>query len=295
ADVLFRRGDLHARADDPQLAAKDLGAAAELFKKLGDHIKEAECTLRIAELLDRRGLRLESKPYYEAAVAITMQQKNRKRSAWIWFRYACKLVELREFEEARSIFSTLLQADWFTSGQRLDVLKNLCLVAKATGQKAELERHSKAALEIIDDRIAKATSADARRKLIISKGQSLEELDEHERAVACWRRAIQGFEAANDTQGIIECWFQIGGVMRKINKQTEEREAYEKVVSLAGDKGDLFFLPLTLTMLAQLDISEQRFDEARKHLDQAERENRELNNPAVLFIGQDLRSKLPPG
>lgn len=150
-------------------------------------------------------------------------------------------------------------------------------------------------LEIIDDRIAKATFADARRKLIISKGQCFEELDEHERSVACWRRAIQGFEAANDTQGIIECWFHVGGVMRKTNKQTEERKAYEKVVSLAGDKGDSFFLPLTLTMLAQLDISEQRFDEARKHLDQAERENREWNNPAVLLIGQDLRSKLPPG
>jgi len=45
--------------------------------------------------------------------------------------------------------------------------------------------------------------------------------------------------------------------------------------------------------LAQLDIPEQRFDEAHKRLDRAERENRELNNPAVVLIGQYPRSKLP--
>ena len=294
ADILFQRGDLHARADDPQLAAKDLVAAAGLFEKLGDHFKEAECTLRIAELLDRRGWRRESKEYYESAVAIAMQQRNLKRAAWILIRYAYKLMELREFEEAKSIFSTLLQADWLTSGQRLDVLKNLCLVAMGTGQKLELERHSKAVLDIIDDQIAESTSADARRKLIISKGRSLADLDENDRAVACWRRAIKGFEAANDTHGIIECWFSIGGTMRKMNKPKEERKAYQTVLSLAGDEGDSFLLPMTLVMLAQLDIDEQRFDEAREHLNRAEEGNMELNNPAVLIVGQDLRSKLPP-
>lgn len=53
-------------------------------------------------------------------------------------------------------------------------------------------------------------------------------------------------------------------------------------------------IPTTLTMLVQLDIFEQRFDEARKHLDRAEQENEKLINPAVFMIVQDLRSKLPP-
>jgi len=294
ANILLQRGELHGRADDPQLGCEDLVAAAALFNRLGDHIKAAEATLGIADLLDRRGLRLDSKPYYATAAALATQQGISKRAAWVCFRYACKLVELREFQEAESIFSMLLQADWLASSQRLDVLKNLCLIAQATGQEVDLARHSKATLDIIDDQIATATSADARRKLIISKGKSLEDLGEHDRAVACWHRAIKGFEAANDTQGIIGCWFNIGGVMRKMNKPKEEREAYEKVLSLAGDKGDTFFLPMTLTMLAQLDILEQRFEEARKHLDQAEQENGELNNPAVVLVGQDLRSKLPP-
>jgi tetratricopeptide (TPR) repeat protein len=294
ADTLFHRGDLHARADDPQLAAKDLITAAELFKKLGDRLKEAECILGIGELLDKRLRRVESKPYYETAAAIATQQKNQKRAAWFWLRYAMKLLELREFEEAKSIFSTILQADWLTSGQRLDVLKHLCLVTKGTGQEDELERYTKAQLDIIDDQIAGATSANERRRLIISKGQSLEELGEHDRAIACFRRAIEGFEAINDREGIGQCWFNIAGVMRKTDKKKEEREAYEKVISIFGEDSSSFFLPMTRTMLAQLDISEQRFDEARKQLDQAERENEKLLNPAVLLLIADLRSKLPP-
>lgn len=293
ADALFRRGSLHARADDPQLAAKDLIGATNLFEKIGDHIKEAECVLTLAELLDRRGLRLESRPYYERAAVTTMRQKNRRRSAWIWFRFAHKLIELREFDEGKSILLTLLQGDGFTQGQRLDVLKNLCLVAKAMGDEDELRRHSEAALGIIDEKIAGATSASKRRKLIISKGQTLEELGEHDRAVACLRRAIEGFEASSDHQGMGECWFHIAGVIGKMGKHKEEREAYEKVLAAFGEKGDSFFVPMTLTMLAQLDIREQRFEEARKRLDLAEQRNEKVRNPVVFLIGKDLRSKLP--
>jgi tetratricopeptide (TPR) repeat protein len=293
ADVLLQRGDLHSRADDPQLAVKDFIAASELFKKLGDHLLEAKCVMGIAELLDQRGHRLESKQYYEAAVAITMQQKNRKSAAWIWFRYACKLFELREFEQGKSVFVNLLAADWLRPAQRLDVLKMLCLSAKGSGKPEELERYSKAALEIIDDQIAKATSANERRRLIISKGQSLDELEEHDRAIACFRRGIEAFEAVKDRDGVVECWSHIAQVMGKTKRRKEEREAYEKILNLIGDEDDSFHLPMTLTMLAQLEIFDKHFDEARNLLDRAERKNEKLLNPMVLFIVQDLRSKLP--
>ena len=294
ADTLFQRGELHTRADDPQLAAKDLIAAAEIFKKLGDHLKEAHCMLELAQLLDQRLRRVESKPYYEAAVTIAMQQKNQKRAAWFWLRYAMKLMELREFEEAKSIFTTILQEDWLSKGQRLDVLKHLCLATKAIGPKEELERYSKAVLEIIDEKIANTKSAHERRRLIISKGQALQELEEHDRAIASLRRAIEGFEAINDREGIGECWFHIAGIMHKTDKRKEEREAYENVLSTLGDKGKSFFVPMSRALLAQLEIFEQRFDEARKHLDRAEQDNVKLLNPVVLLLVQDLRTKLPP-
>ena len=294
ADVLFQRGDLHARADDPQLAGKDLIAAAEAFKKLGDRLMEAKSVMGIAELLDHVGRRLESKQYYKAAAAIASQQKHPKRTAWIWFRYACKLGELHEFEDERKILAGLLNSDWLKPGQRLDVLKMLCLTAMATGQKEELETFSKVALEIIDDQIARARSAEERRRLIISKGQTLEELNEHDRAIACFRRGIEAFESANDRDGLIEGWSHIAQVMGKQKKRKEEREAYEKILALIGDERHSFHRPMTLTMLAQLDIFENRFEEARNHLNQAEQENEKLLNPAVILIVHDLRSKLPP-
>jgi len=295
ADILFQRGDLQARADDPQLAWKDLLAASELFRKHDDQGREAECILGVAELLDKVGRRLESKGYYQAAASIAIQQNNRKKGAWILFRYACKLGELHEFEEAKTILNGLLGAGWLQPKQRLDVLKILCLNAKATGQQEELELHTKAAIEIIDGQIAEAKAADERRWLIISKGQMLEDLDEDERAIACFNRGIEAFEAVDDRQGLIECWSHIAEFMGKQKKRSEQREAYEKVLSLIGDDKDYFHLPMTLTMLAQLDIFEQRFEEARKLLDQAEQENKKLRNPAVLLIVHDLRSKLPEG
>lgn len=293
ADILFQRGDLQARADDPQLAGKDLLAASELFRKHGDRAREAECIMGIAELLDKVGHRLESKKYYQAAASIAMQQNNRKKGSWVLFRYACKLGELREFEEEKTILNGLLGAEWLRPKQRLDILKVLCMTAKATGQQQELERHTKAAIEIIDGQIAEAKAADERRWLIISKGQMLLALDEDERSIACFKRGIEAFEAVNDCQGVIECWSQIAQVMGKQKKRGEEREAYEKVLSLIGDDTDSFHRPMALAMLAQLDIFEQRFEEARKLLDQVEQANEKLLNPAVFILVNDLRSKLP--
>ena len=168
-------------------------------------------------------------------------------------------------------------------------------VSNGKRAKGRIGTYSKAALEIIDDQIDKATSPDERRRLIISKGQSLDELEEHDRAVGCFRRGIAAFVAVNDRQGVIECWSHIAQVMGKTKKRKEEREADEKVLNLIGDGEDgSFFLPMTLTMLAQLEIFDKRFDEARKLLDRAERKNEKLLNPMVLFLVQDLRSKLPP-
>jgi hypothetical protein len=50
---------------------------------------------------------------------------------------------------------------------------------------------------------------------------------------------------------------------------------------------------MALAMLAQLDIMEERFEEARAHLDRAEQENESRPNPIVSLLVEDLRGKLP--
>jgi predicted negative regulator of RcsB-dependent stress response len=83
--------------------------------------------------------------------------------------------------------------------------------------------------------------------------------------------------------------------MGQTNRRKEERDAYGKILSLVGDKRDTFYLPMTLAMLAQMDIMEGRFDEARLHLERAAREtDEERPNPVVLVLLGELRDRLPP-
>lgn len=292
ANALFERGDLHARADDPELAAKDLFAAAELFKALDDPFMEAKSIMGLAELLDKCGQLTESQPYYEAAAAAVGRLKNQRNSAWIWFRYGLKLITLRDFEQGKAILASLVSKDWLGPSQRLDVFKQLCLVAKVTGNQEELECHSSAALDVIDKQIAVATDAEQRRRLIISKGHCFEELGDPDRAEVCFRRAIHAFESIEDRHGQIECWFNIAQLLAKKKQRKEEREGYEKVLSLIGDDRSSIHRGMALTMLAQLDIAEEQFEHARECLDLAEQAN-EPFNPMIPFIVQDLRSKLP--
>jgi len=292
ADVLLERGKLQT-FDDPQQASKDFYAAKDHFKRLGDRIGEAECFLAVAELLDHVGGRKESEGYYQEAARIAQSKKGSKRAAWFLYRYAAKLGELRKFEKSKSILLALLPLDELSSGQKLDILKILCLTAHADGQKDDLEAYSAEALTVIDGMVSNATSGDERRRLIISKGRFLQDLAQDEQAVACYRRGLKAFETANDRQGQIESWSAIAQMMGSMKNPIEERHAYEMALGLIGDNPDSVHLSMILTMLAQLDISEGKYDDARVCLDRAEHANERVRNPAVVLIASDLRSKLP--
>jgi tetratricopeptide (TPR) repeat protein len=276
------------------LAAKDLIGAAERFEQLGDHLMRARCVSNLAEILHRQGHRVQSKEYFKMAAQIALEQGNLRKAGGFLFRYACHLGELREFQQQKAILFTLLEADWLTPGQRLDIVKMLCLAAKATGEDDELKTHLDALLEILDNQINCAKSGEERRRLILSKGHTLEELEQNERALECYRRGVEVCERANDRSGLIEAWWSIGQTMGRTKRREQERQAYEKILSLVGEKNDDFHFPMALTMLAQLDIMEGRFEDARARLDRAEQENEQHRNPVVFFLVKDLRDKLPP-
>ena len=139
--------------------------------------------------------------------------------------------------------------------------------------------------------IQEASLAEERRGLLIKKGQHLEQFGQHDEALQCFKKAIERFEAVGDQKGIVEGWFHIAGVMRKLGDRKKEREASEKVLALGAEKTSRIHAGLTLVMLAQLNIGEQRFAEARQQLDRAE--ELDPKNPAVVIIAADLRSKLP--
>jgi len=292
ANMQYERGELQSRCQEAQGAARDFIEAAGRFEALDDHLGQARCVLELATLLDSRGLRSKSLPLYEEAVRISQRQEVRGRGAWLWFRLGCKLIEIGRVDDARAVFSMLLSNDNLRPGQRLDIHKMLCMAAKVSDDKGALETHSQAALDLIDQRIALVQSGTERRRLTMTKGQLLADMGQGERAEQFYRRGVESFEAAGDRDGVIECWFAIAGQNRAPERRAQERAAYERVLSLVGDDRKSLFRPMSLAMLAQLDIGEGRLEAARRNLDLAEEENRALNNPVVWMLVQDLRAKL---
>lgn len=292
ANMQFERGELQSRTQEAQGAAQDLIEAARRFEALEDHLGQARCVLELATLLDSQGLRSQSLPLYERAVRLSLRQEVLGRGAWLWFRLGCKLIELGRTDDARAVLVRLLSNNHLQPGQRLDIHKMLCMAAKVAADKEALETHSKAAIDLIDEQINRAQSGSERRRLTMTKGQLFADMEQHERAEQVFRRCIESFEAVGDHEGVIECWFAIAGQSRTHKKRKEERAAYERVLHLVGGDRKSFYRQMSLAMLAQLDIGEGRFDDARRNLDLAEEENKSINNPVVWFLVQDLRTKL---
>jgi tetratricopeptide (TPR) repeat protein len=292
ASMQFERGELQSRTQEAQGAARDFIEAAGRFEVLEDHLGQARCVLELATLLDSRGLRSKSLPYYQDAVRLSLRQEVLGRGAWLWFRLGCKLIELGRSDDARTVFDRLLSNEHLHPGQRLDIHKMLCMAAKVADDNEALETHSKAAMDLIDEQINHAQSGNERRRLTMTKGQLFADMGLHERAEQVFRRCIESFEAVGDHEGVIECWFAIAGQIRAPEKRREERAAYERVLQLIGENRKSFFRQMSLAMLAQLDIGEERFDDARRNLDLAEEENESINNPVVWILVQNLRTKL---
>jgi tetratricopeptide (TPR) repeat protein len=291
ADTLLRRADLRSRIEEHQLAADDLVTASKLFLGLGDTAAQAKCHLKAGEFLDAVGKRKEAFEYYHKAGTIAASWKNDSRASYYYFRYACKLIELGKIDEAEPILIFLTNADWLEPEHRLTAVTQLCFVAQGRKKDEELKERCAVALALIDGLIQNTVSADARRSLTVQKGALFEQLGQHEKALEHFRNAIAGFEQAGDRDGVIECWSHIRSVWQQLRDRVKEREAAEKILALDAEKVSPMIAAMTLVMLAQLNIEEQRFAEARHQIDRA----KELDpkNPAVSIVSADLRTKLP--
>jgi len=290
ADTLLRRAKLHQALKDPQLAAADLNDSIDLFRRLKDAISVAKCHLQAGELLDSIGRRTEAATEYHRASAIA-ESTNAQKAAYFQFRYALKLMELRKHEDAERVLSALANSDWLRRPQKLDVMSQLCHIAHVTDDCNAMKARSSIVLALIDESLADAITAKERRTLQIRKGAHLEMCGLHDEALQCFRKAQERCEETGDTSGIAECLFQIRGVMQKLGDRRGEREASERLLALDENQVDRLWTALTLVTLAQLNIADQRFSEARTQLDRAEA--LAPDNPVVALVGGQIRSTLP--
>lgn len=291
AEALLGRADLRARIGERQQAAADLEEAAREFQRIGNTVGLARCYVRAGELLDSMGKRDTAAEPYQQAAAIAATWKNERKASYFYFRHACKLLELKKYEDAEQTLAGLADGGWLEPEIKLTVISQLCLIAHATDAHDELKERTSRALGLIDELIESAVSAERRRSLLIQKGTLLEQVGQHDEALVCFHTAIKRFEAVRDQVGVAECWFQIRGVLHALRDRKGEREAAEKVLTMADDGLSTIFVGLTLVGLAQLNIWEQRFSEARQQLDRAEK--LVPDNPAVAMVAADLRRQLP--
>ena len=291
ADALLQRARQYRRGGEYESAVADLQNAGELFQQIDNTEGLARCALMAGELLDSIGEKVAATEQYEIAVTIAEALKNEQKASYYHFRYACKLTELGKYKDAKRIFTLLANAEKIDPEFKLTVTSQLCMIANVEKNKEILEEQCASALDLIDELLSDSSSGEIRRSLLIRKGTFLGDLGLNDQAIEVFNKAIKRFTEANDSKGVIECWFQISGLMQKIGDRKREHEALEKVLDLGGEKLTPVFASLALVGLAQLYIHDQRFAKATKQLDRAE--EIDPKNPAVKMMAADLRSKLP--
>jgi tetratricopeptide (TPR) repeat protein len=291
ADTFLHRASLRAGLKEVQLSASDLDNAAKIYNELGYTVGLAKCYLQAGELADSIGERVKAADHYKQAASIASTWKNERRASYYYFRYSCKLIELREYEQAEAILVWLAEADWLEREHKLTSIFNLCIVGQATDDEDKLKKWCTIALNLIDEAIDEAVSPEERRSLLLNKGHHYVQLGMYDEALKLYRQAAKRFESANDQEGLVECWFQISSVMQARGDLKGEREASEKVLELGGDRLSPMLASLALVGLAQLNIKEERYSEAHAQLDRAK--DLQPDNPVVRMIENDLRSNLP--
>ena len=291
-DTLMRRADLHLRANEPQVALIDLTEAAKILDgKAQRGVQSAKLYLQLGELLDYMRHRSNARFAYEQAAAIARTWDDPRKAAYYVFRFACKTAELREFDAATQLFEYLGTAEWLEAEHRMSALSQLCLIAKVEENQDALERHSDRVLALIDELVLTETSPAERRRLLLQKGQHLNALGNVDSALKCFRTAIDRFEVAGDIEGMIEGWSQIRAIMHDRGDGAGAREASETLLALGAERTSPVIAALTLVMLAQDDILEGMYAQARKRIERA----LELApQDPVLMIANDLRTRIPP-
>jgi len=289
--ALLERGEMKAMKDELIPGVRDIIDATEIFTALDDHYMVAKCTMACAEILDKQGHRNEAEKYFRSAAQIVSSITNEKKKSWFYFRYAMKLLELGEHDEAKNILLMLLSRNETTDSQKLDVLKTLSDLAMASKNEKELKEYAEYSLLVIEKLIADAQSSKERLRLLFNQGHTLHKLEKYELALETFQRAIRLAESISATYRIPDIWSSIADVYHKMKNPKEERLAYEQVLKLCGDNDSSPQLVTTLTMIAQMEMKEGNFNEARKLLDRAEILCKKMM-PFLMFVINDIRQRI---
>ena len=239
----------------------------------------------------KKGARKESEKYFKAALLKVSLIKEENKKGWFYFRYAMKLLELGDYENSKQLLLLLLTNKSTTNSQKLDVLKTLCDLSRATNNKKELIEFEEYSLKVIDNLIYDATTPKEKLRLIFNKAQSLEGLKKYDLAIETIERAIKLSDSLQNKDRLADCWALKAQILGLMKDKKEERAAYDQVIQIIGNNEDSPQYITTLTMLAQIELKESNFNKARELLDKAEKLCKKIM-PFMLFVITDIRNRI---
>ena len=290
--TLLERGDFQSTKRDAVQSINDLLEAGKIFSDLENQYNQAKCALAIAQLLDNVGQRTKSKEYYQYAFTIALQLEDETKIGLFQMRFAMKLLELQEVDEAKSLLNNLLEKEWLSNGQKLDVLERLSdSVRHPEADKNELKHYQNQVLEIVDNMLSESESSKDRLSLLINKGNAYSAMEKFDLAIDLYERSIELAKSISANDRIVDCWAHIAKAHSANENDNKEKQAYEKVLKLSEDYGTSMQTYTAHISLAQIQMKEKEFASAEEHLNKAEVGVKKIL-PHLMFVINDVKNRL---
>lgn len=291
ADTLLRRAELQTRIRDHQAAFEDLRRAYPLFQRIKSLVGMASSHVAMGELLESAGRRDEAEGQFRAAAMVAEQLGDNQRAAPFFVRWAMKLLEVRKYDDAEQIFAALLNEEWCRKEHRLSLIENLCFVALGKQDTETLKSRSAEAVGLISELIREEPVPERRWRLLLSKGSHQEHAGLETEALRTFEEALHRFEDAGNNKKVAESLAKIRELAAKRGDRQLEREVSERILAIGESHAGKMTIAFTLISLAQLNIRDQRFVEAKQQLDLAR--TVDPHNPAATLFGNGVRQQLP--
>jgi tetratricopeptide (TPR) repeat protein len=290
ANILHHRGEVFSFLDEYEQSISDIYNAIEIFQSVDNYYKVAKCILTLAEILDGKGHRTKAEEFYRWALATVEKSENESKQNWFYFRYAMKLTELQKVNEAKDIYVMLLNRETTTLSQKLDILKAVSDISKATQNEKFEEEAQTLSVRVIDDLLLHTKNSKDRLRLLFHKVHSLQGLKKYDEALEILERCDVLAKSLGKTDYVFDYLNTKATIFHDLGNLKEEKDTYYKLIEITKDKEDSVQLLQTYIMLSQTELKQGNKVEAQELIDKARKICKKY--PFLTFVVEDIQGRI---
>ncbi len=244
----------------------------DLARQIGDRVGEGEALGNLGDLYRVSGRTDRAAEYYAHALNITQESNDRRRMIRNLLRLGDLYLETDQPATAQEYFERALLSAQEINGrvQEMRAYEKLGDVYSRLGNVTEATKMYKSALRLVDDLGYKSTR---KQQILISLAQAYAAWGDTGRAVEYLITSRQISEEAGDLVKIKWHWNEIGSLYVKAKLYRTAEEAYNSLLALAREEGNIAIQVETLNNLGNVYQHMHDFNKAmdfhRKALDLA--------------------------